>query len=728
MILASISYLLVKINFRRNYMLDAALKILKQHYGYTTFRPGQEKIITSLLQKKDTLAIMPTGAGKSLCFQIPALLLPGTTLVVSPLISLMKDQVDALNSVGIPATFINSSLSASVVSERIYNAKCGRYKIIYIAPERLEAESFQTAIKSLTISLLAIDEAHCVSQWGHDFRPSYRAVGSFIRSLPKRPIIGAFTATATTDVTQDIKNLLTLQKPDIYMTGFDRENLSFTVIRGENKADFTLNYINTNKDQSGIIYAATRKEVDNLYSQLHKKGYSVGKYHAGLPDNERQRFQEDFIYDNISIMVATNAFGMGIDKSNVRYVIHYNMPKNMEAYYQEAGRAGRDGEPSECILLFGAQDPLLQRYLIEQTTFDTERKTNELNKLQTMVDYCHTPECLRKFILNYFGETNTTAECANCSNCNDDNELTDITLDAQKIFSCVMRVKERYGTTIIASVLKGSKDKKVLQLGFDSLSTYGLLKNYTLPEIRDAINRLIATDYLALTDSEYPVVKLAPKGIAVLKNQTKVWQKVPTRAKKITTDNSLFDLLRSLRKQIADREQIPPYLVFADSTLKEMSEYCPTTYEALLTIKGVGESKRKRYGDEFLEVMQQYAAMNSIKPTVLPTETKQGTSKSQEHPSHVVSLELYQSGRSLDEISQIRGLKSLTVQDHLVRCYQEGHIVNWDALIPPQYENLILSKIAELGAEKLKPLKDALPEEIDYAAIKAVLCKYNAIK
>ncbi len=706
-------------------MLHAALKILKQHFGYATFRPGQEKIITSLLENKDTLAIMPTGAGKSLCFQIPALLLPGITLVVSPLISLMKDQVDALNSVGIPATFINSSLSTSQVSERIYNAKCGRYKIIYIAPERLESESFQAAIKALTISLLAIDEAHCVSQWGHDFRPSYRAVGTFITSLPNRPIVGAFTATATTNVTQDIITLLALKKPDIYMTGFDRKNLSFTVIRGENKQDFTLKYIDTNKEQSGIIYAATRKEVDNLYTLLYKKGYSVGKYHAGLPDNERQRYQEDFIYDNISIMVATNAFGMGIDKSNVRYVIHYNMPKNMEAYYQEAGRAGRDGEPSECLLLFGAQDPLLQRYLIEQTTFDTERKTNELNKLQTMVDYCHTPECLRKFILNYFGETNTITECANCSNCNDDNELTDITLDAQKIFSCVMRVKERFGTTLIASVLKGSKDKKVLQLGFDSLSTYGLLKNYTLPEIRDAINRLIATDYLALTDSEYPVVKLTPKGVAVLKSQAKVWQKVPKRAQKITADNSLFSILRSLRKQIADREQIPPYLVFADSTLKEMSEYCPTSYDALLTIKGVGESKRKRYGDEFLEVLQQYALANNMKSFV---EYKEATAKSQESPSHVISLELYQKGHSLEEISQIRKLKSLTIQDHLVRCYQEGHAVNWDPLIPPQYEKLILNKIAELGAEKLKPLKDALPEEIDYAAIKAVLCKYNAAK
>lgn len=706
-------------------MLNAALKILKQHYGYTTFRPGQDKIISSLLSSKDTLAIMPTGAGKSLCFQIPALLLPGITLIVSPLISLMKDQVDALGSLGIPATFINSSLTATQVNERIYNARCGHYKIIYIAPERLESEAFQAAIKPLTISLLAIDEAHCVSQWGHDFRPSYRGIGAFIRSLPVRPIIGAFTATATTDVTKDIISLLTLQKPDIYITGFDRKNLLFTVIRGENKQDFTLKYIDANKSQSGIIYAATRKEVDNLHALLERKGYSVGKYHAGLTDLERQRYQEAFIYDDISIIVATNAFGMGIDKSNVRYVIHYNMPKSMEAYYQEAGRAGRDGENSECILLFGAQDPLLQRYLIEQTTGDSERKAHEISKLQTMVDYCHTPECLRKFILTYFGETKFETECGNCSNCNDDNELTDITLDAQKIFSCIMRMKERYGTTLVASVLKGSKDKKVLHLGFNTLSTYGLLKSYTIQEIRDAINRLIATDYLALTDNEYPVVRLTSKATPVLKGQAKVLQKVPRRPQKLAPDNSLFEILRALRKEIADREKVPPYHVFADTTLKEMSEYYPTDNKSLLAIKGVGEVKLAKYGHEFLVLLQEYVAKHNLKPATPPAEEKQTTDKSQENPSHVITLQMYQAGKSLEEISKERNLRELTIQDHLVRCSTEGHAVNWNALIPPEYEQLILRTIGELGASKLKILKDALPPEVEYTAIKAVLCKYS---
>ena len=706
-------------------MLTAALEILKQHYGYDTFRPGQDNIIKSLLGSKDTLAIMPTGAGKSLCFQIPALLLPGVTLVVSPLISLMKDQVDALGGVGIPATFINSSLTPTQVSERIYNARCGHYKIIYIAPERLESEAFQAAINSLTISLLAIDEAHCVSQWGHDFRPSYRAIGSFIRSLPTRPIIAAFTATATTDVTKDIVTLLALQKPDIYITGFDRENLSFTVVRGENRQDFTLKYIDANKTQSGVIYAATRKEVDNLHAILERKGYSVGKYHAGLTDNERQRYQDAFIYDDISIIVATNAFGMGIDKSNVRYVIHYNMPKSMEAYYQEAGRAGRDGEKSECILLFGAQDPLLQRYLIEQTTVDGERKSHELNKLQTMVDYCHTPECLRKFILQYFGETNFETECGNCSNCNDDNELTDITLEAQKIFSCVMRMKERYGTTLVASVLKGSKDKKVLHLGFDSLSTYGLLKSYTIQEIRDSINRLIATDYLALTDSEYPVVRLTNKATPVLRGQEQVWQKVPRRPQKLAPDNSLFDILRALRKEIADREKVPPYHVFADTALKEMSEYYPTDEKSLLSIKGVGEVKLKKYGSEFLRLLRDYVDKNNLKPATPAPEGKQSVEKVPDNPSHVITLQLYQAGHSLEQISKERKLKEITVQDHLVRCSTEGHAVNWNALIPPQYEQLILRTIRELGASKLKVLKDALPEDVEYTAIKAVLCKYS---
>ncbi|WP_312421368.1 DNA helicase RecQ [Anaerospora hongkongensis] len=586
-------------------MMERAQQLLKQYYGYDQFRPGQAKVITSLLEQKDTVAIMPTGAGKSLCFQLPALLLPGVTVVISPLISLMKDQVDSLNNQEIPATFINSSLALSEVNRRLYNVRAGRYKLIYVAPERLETEFFQSALQELPISMVAIDEAHCVSQWGHDFRPSYRSVSTFIAGLPVRPVIGAFTATATPEVKADICQLLSLEQPDVHVTGFDRKNLSFAVLRGENKQDFIINYVKANSKQTGIIYAATRREVDSIYDLLRKKGFAAGRYHAGLSDNERKNEQEKFIYDDVQVMVATNAFGMGIDKSNVRYVLHYNMPRNMESYYQEAGRSGRDGLPGECILLYGAQDVMLQKFLIDKSVEAPQRKQHELGKLQDMVDYCHTPECLRYYILRYFGERVTDDDCGNCGNCNDDSERVDITIDAQKVFSCVYRMRERFGIALVAEVLKGSKNKKVLQFGFDQLPTYGLFAERTLQDIKTLIQRLVATDYLALTESEYPVVKLAPPAIAVLKNHSKVWQKVVVQQQR-QADDSLFESLRQLRRQIAERDNVPPYVVFADSTLKELSEQCPVDEPQLRLIKGIGEVKLKKYGAEFLNVIRQH--------------------------------------------------------------------------------------------------------------------------
>ncbi len=702
-----------------------ARTLLQKYYGYADFRPGQAEIIGSLTNGTDTLAVMPTGAGKSLCYQLPALMLPGITIVVSPLISLMKDQIDALHEVGIPAAYINSSLTGAQVNERLYNTRMNRYKLLYVAPERLESEYFQSAVQTLAISLVAIDEAHCISQWGHDFRPSYRAIGPFIGRLASRPVIGAFTATATDSVKQDIIELLGLHKPATFYTGVDRANLSFTVSRGENKKDFVLKYVAANKGKSGIIYAATRKEVDNLYAALRKAGWPVGKYHAGLGDEERRQSQEAFIRDDISVMVATNAFGMGIDKPDVRYVIHFNMPKNMESYYQEAGRAGRDGEPGECILLFGAQDIQLQKFLIEQSVSDSERKAGEFGKLKFIVDYCHTPACLRRYILEYFGERAAADECGNCSNCNDGNDLVDITVEAQKVLSCVARLKERYGVNLVADVLKGAKNRKVRELGAETLPVYGLLKEYSLQEVKDLINRLIATGYLRLTESEYPVVKMTCEGAAVLRDGARVWQKAAKRQRATAKDNSLFELLRALRKTIADRLGVPPYVVFADSTLREMCEYCPTDRQGLRLVKGVGESKLERYGDEFLQAIRQYCAEHDLSPGPAPTKAAGAGDKDDGAPSHVVTLGLYRTGQTLAAIATQRKLTLLTVQDHLMRCSLEGYEIDWSALIPARYEALIVAKIDELGVAKLKPLKEALPEEIDYAAIKATICKHR---
>lgn len=586
-------------------MLNKARQILQKFYGYEDFRPGQKKVVESLLNRNDTVAIMPTGAGKSICFQIPALLFEGVTLVISPLISLMKDQVDSLRQLGIAAVYINSSVSKAQLYKDLQDISAGFYKIIYIAPERLTSEYLPDSFKNLNISMVAVDEAHCLSQWGHDFRPSYRNILNFTNSLRIKPIISAFTATATPEVKTDIINLLGLKQPNIFVTGFDRPNLYFSVLRGEVKDKFVIDYVKKHQDEAGIIYVGTRKDVDALQVLLEIKGIKAGRYHAGMTDEERNQMQEDFLYDNLSVMVATNAFGMGIDKPNVRYVIHYNMPKNMEAYYQEAGRAGRDGLSGNCILLYSPQDTQLQKFLISKSTESEIRQQLEYKRLQSMVDYCHTPQCLRAFILHYFGEFDVEEHCDNCSNCKIEGELIDITIDAQKVLSCVYRMHERFGVKMIAEVLKGSKSAKVKQFNFERLSTYGLMKERKLKDISDLILRLSAMQYLDITESQYPVVTLNELSWQVLRGQKKVWQKMVI-VKKAKAKGELFEALRSLRKELAIKEKLPPYMIFSDATLTQMATDKPTDLELMKNIRGVGEFKLQKYGEEFLTVIKSY--------------------------------------------------------------------------------------------------------------------------
>jgi len=579
---------------------------LKKYYGYESFKPGQEAIIAGILQKHDVLGIMPTGGGKSVCYQIPALLLPGMSLIISPLIALMKDQVDALNDLGIPAACINSGMKAAEIRNTLAEARQGRYKLLYVAPERLGSENFTNLLRNLAISLIAIDEAHCVSQWGHDFRPSYLDIAPWIAELPERPVVAAFTATATLKVREDIAKMLELSNPDIYVTGFKRENLHLSAVKGVDKTKFIASYVKSHPGQAGIIYAATRKEVDALYEHLQYRGYLVGRYHAGLDNEDRNRNQEGFLYDEIQIIVATNAFGLGIDKSNVRYVIHHNMPRHLEAYYQEAGRAGRDDEHADCILLYAPGDVQTQKYFIENSELTEIRKKSEYSKLQSMIDYCHTTHCLQQYILNYFGETDASDHCGNCGNCGQEFDIKDITIEAQKIFSCMKRMNEQYGMTLVASVLKGSMIKRIQDLRFNQLSTFGIMREMTIPAIVELMHMLEADDYIYNSGGQYPVVRLTPKAIPVLKSQVRVLVRMPHVPEPVAPDSDLFELLRSRRKEIAQREGMPPYVIFHDSTLKEMSIRMPQDQDEMLSISGVGENKLKKYGKQFLEVIRGY--------------------------------------------------------------------------------------------------------------------------
>lgn len=637
------------------------LDILQKYYGYTSFRKGQENIIKSIINKEDVLAIMPTGGGKSICYQVPALCLDGMTIVISPLISLMKDQVDALKTMGVKALLINSSLSNSEYSKVLEDIENDECKIIYIAPERLDSMEFVNIIRGKNISQVAIDEAHCVSQWGHDFRVSYKKIPHFINKLEKRPIVTAFTATASNEVREDIIRILNLHSPAVYITGFDRENLSINIVKSSSKNKYILDYIENHKNESGIIYASTRKEVENIYEGLLKRNYSVAKYHAGLSNDARHEYQEKFINDDIKIMVATNAFGMGIDKPNIRWVLHYNMPQSIENYYQEIGRAGRDGEDSECVLLFSPGDIHTQKYLVEVGIENPERKRVQYKKLQQMVDLVYSNTCYRKSILNYFGE-HFLEECNNCSNCLNDGEVVDKTLDAQKVISCIARMKRSFGATMIIDVLRGSKNKKVLDLGFDTLTTYGIMKNYSNEDLKTFINTLVSHGFLDVVENigvrgSFPTIKLNEQSLKVIRQEIKVEFKEDKVTKSRYVENELYEMLVSLRSEIAKEEKIAPYMVFGDATLKNMASSYATNKEEMLNISGVGQIKYEKYGNRFEDIIEKYIEEKNIDKSKLNKVSEKSTGLNSEYFNVTTDKKLYEKLREYRlSVSKLEGV------------------------------------------------------------------------
>lgn len=584
--------------------MNKIFEILNKYYGYNSFRKGQYEIISNILRGRDSFCVLPTGAGKSICYQIPALMFNGITIVISPLISLMKDQVDNLNSNGINARYINSTQKLEVSDEIIELCKKGEVKLLYIAPEKLENEFFKRKLRLLNISQIAIDEAHCVSMWGHDFRKSYGLIAEFIDNLRIRPVVTAFTATATEVVRKDVINLLKLRNPYIYIGSFDRENLEIKLYIEEDKLELVKDIIREREGEAGIIYCATRKEVDGLYYYLKDLGYDVLKYHGGLKDSEKEFYQDEFLNENSNVMIATNAFGMGIDKSNIRYIIHFTIPKNIEGYYQEIGRAGRDGLSAKCYLFFNRADIRTLEYLI-YTTVQLNRKEIEIKKLQQMIDFCETKECLRAFILRYFGEQNIREYCTNCSNCLSNDELRDYTIEAQKVLSCVYRSKERYGISVLIDVLRGMVGPKIINDKLNQLSTYGIMKDYSSKFIRDFIKVLIEYGYISLRQGTYSMLQLNEKSYKILKSDLKVVLKLEADNEEKVLNNMLFNKLKLWRRDIAIQEGVKPYIIFSDATLIELCNKLPQNEEELLEIRGMGEKKFKKYGEKLIELLKE---------------------------------------------------------------------------------------------------------------------------
>lgn len=715
---------------------------LRIYFGYDEFKKGQEKLIEGSLNGKDVLGVMPTGGGKSLCYQLPAVLMDGVTVVISPLISLMKDQVDSLTEMGVSSTYINSTLSQNELNNRLKNMREYKYKIVYVAPERLNAYSFFNIVKNIKISMVAIDEAHCISQWGHDFRPSYLEIPKFIKALENRPVVSAYTATATKAIVEEIETLIGLKDPIVSVIGFDRPNLFYQVVKVKNRFRYLIEYLRNNyQNETGIIYCATRKTVESVAEKLIGEGISAIAYHGGMDANTRQKNQDDFIHNRNQIIVATNAFGLGIDKPDVRFVIHYNMPQNMEAYYQEAGRAGRDGEPSDCILMYSPSDIVKQKLLIERSTYSPVREKMLYENLQYLIDYCNTNDCLRKSILRYFGEEVQYEKCDNCGNCLSQSEMMDITIDAQKILSCIYRVRERFGTTVIAQILRGSKNKRILELGMDNISTYGIMKEYSEDVIKEIIMTLISMDYIHMTADRYPVLRLTSSSASILKGEKKVYHKKdllaqPTVEKRRTSsddvesdyDRGLFDRLRELRYKLAQERELAPFMIFHDSTLKEMAVYFPQDKESLMNIKGVGLKKYESYGEQFIEIISEYAEEKKIDVSNIETIERKDFEKENNEDRYQLTYECYAEGLSLYEIADRRGYTVNTIIKHLGKCEEIGHDIDWSRFIDdPTKEEKILEAIDEVGLERLKSIKELLPDDISYEDIRITIIK-NGLK
>ncbi len=613
-------------------MIPQPLAILERYYGYSQFRQGQKEVIESILSGRDALAIMPTGSGKSICYQVPAIAMEGITLVISPLISLMKDQVTFLNQAGVRAAYFNSSLTPRQMSAAMYNAKQGIYKMIYVAPERLFTEVFLDFARHTPISLLAVDEAHCISQWGHDFRPSYTRIFEFVEQLPKRPVVAAFTATATRQVEQDILTQLQLRDPYRMTTGFDRKNLYFAVERPYDKTDYILQYVRRYPEKSGIVYCNTRKSVDELCEELNSHGVSALRYHAGLSDQERLENQEAFLFDQNRVMVATNAFGMGIDKSNVSFVIHYHMPMNLEQYYQEAGRAGRDGSPADCILLYSGADVRLCRFLIDRGLEDSENledgqrealRQREYEKLKQMTFYATLDTCLRQFLLRYFGEK-APGRCQHCSNCQDNSRLVDVTQSAQSLLSVIVQTGQRFGAGMVVDVATGAKTARISQMHLERLPGYGSLAGMEKRRVRSIIDHLVSKGYLSILEGDYPILKLTPASGELRNGEVSLHMKVfaskgktpPPSKQEVEVDGALLAQLKQLRKRQADRLGVPAYVVFTDATLRDMCAKKPTSLEEMREISGVGAIKLERFGEMFLTEIRNYAGQGEKDGTI----------------------------------------------------------------------------------------------------------------